>query len=64
MHSPVDININITKFIFWFCNIICFQFVGEHEVRKGLKADLPVLSSSHTLPTVEVYPEGHIKVAT
>lgn len=38
MHSPVDFNISITKFVFYFCNIIYFQWVGEHEIRKGLKA--------------------------
>lgn len=56
VHSPVDIN--VTKFVFYFCHIICFQFVGEHEVRKGLKADLAVLSSSHILLREEVGPEG------
>lgn len=55
VHSPVDIK--ITKFVFWFFNVIYFQFVDEHEVGTGLKAEPPVLINSHTLPMVEVCPE-------
>lgn len=54
MHSAVDTDINITKFVFYFWQRNLFSICEWAWGKERLKADLTVLSSHPQDPTVRI----------